>query len=259
MFDSQRLLDQFLGAGGQQAGQQPAQAGGQVGGQGGGLGSLLEGKGGLVTGLAAGGLLGVLMGGKGAKKIAKGTIKYGGMALVGGLAYKAWSDYQKKKAAPQPMQHPHSAPQHSAPQHSAPAQLPPPPQDSAFVPAEAQAQQDLAKQMVRAMIAAAKADGHINAQEQGRIFSELDKLPLDTDDKAFVFEELRKPVNLDEITAGITCPEQAAEIYAASLLAIDPSGPAERAYLGMLAQKLNLPGDLTAHIEASVAEQTSAA
>ncbi len=42
------------------------------------------------------------------------------------------------------------------------------------------------------MIAAAKADGHIDAKEQAAIFAEMDKLPLNADDKAFVMDELRK-------------------------------------------------------------------
>ena len=46
--------------------------------------------------------------------------------------------------------------------------------------------------------------------------------------------------------------EEAAEIYAASLLAIDVDNPAERGYLGMLAARLNLDEKLVEHLHATV-------
>ena len=53
-------------------------------------------------------------------------------------------------------------------------------------------------------------------------------------------------------------PEQAAELYLASRLAIDPDHPGEKAYLEALAHRLKLPGDLVAHLnrqaEAGLAE-----
>ena len=45
-------------------------------------------------------------------------------------------------------------------------------------------------------------------------------------------------------------PELAVEIYAASVLAIDPDDPAEQAYLAMLASRLKLDPGLKAAVEA---------
>jgi uncharacterized membrane protein YebE (DUF533 family) len=43
-------------------------------------------------------------------------------------------------------------------------------------------------------------------------------------------------------------PGQAAEVYAASLLAIEVDSPAERAYLGLLAARLGLADELVASL-----------
>ena len=54
--------------------------------------------------------------------------------------------------------------------------------------------------------------------------------------------------------ARAACSERAAEIYAASLMAIDPSKPAERGYLAMLAARLKLETGLVEHLHAKAAE-----
>ena len=103
------------------------------------------------------------------------------------------------------------------------------------------------------MIAAAKADGHVDAQEQARIFAEMDKLPLSADDKAFVMDELRAKLDVDAVAGAATSPEMAAEIYAASLMAVHVDNAAERGYLAMLAARLKLDERLVAHLEQNVA------
>ncbi len=68
------------------------------------------------------------------------------------------------------------------------------------------------------MISAAKADGHIDRDEQDRIFDKIDEAGLDSEAKAFLMDELRSPLDLDKVVASATCEETAAEIYAASRL-----------------------------------------
>ena len=72
------------------------------------------------------------------------------------------------------------------------------------------------------MIGAAKADGHVDAAEQARLFEQVDRLGLDAEAKGFVFDALGKPVDLAELASAAATPEQAAELYLASRLAIDP-------------------------------------
>ena len=106
------------------------------------------------------------------------------------------------------------------------------------------------------MIAAAKSDGHVDADEQARIFAEMDKLPLAADDKAFVMDELRAKLDIDAVAGAAETPEEAAEIYTASLLAIDIDNAAERGYLAMLAARLKLDDALVAHLQQTMAAAT---
>ncbi|MEM8665240.1 MAG: DUF533 domain-containing protein, partial [Pseudomonadota bacterium] len=108
MNNAKGLLDQFLGqiqggSAGSGASGDAASGGGALGGGASSalnqvrdaagqfdLQGLLQGKSGLITGAAAGGLAGLLLGSKKPRKIAGTALKVGGVALVGGLAYKAW-------------------------------------------------------------------------------------------------------------------------------------------------------------------------
>jgi hypothetical protein len=120
------------------------------------------------------------------------------------------------------------------------------------MPATEAEQQSLGLSLMRAMIAAAKSDGHIDAKEQSNIFAQLDNLNLSAEEKAFVLDELRKPLDVDAVARGACTPEQAAEIYVASLLALDVDNAAERRYLASLAIKLRLDEKLVEHLHATV-------
>jgi len=102
------------------------------------------------------------------------------------------------------------------------------------------------------MIAAANADGHVNRDEMKVIFGKVNALPLDTDDKAFIFDALHNPPTVAEIAALAVNPEQASEIYLASRLAIDPDHPEERGHLDELARHLDLPRGLVEHLDSQV-------
>ena len=196
------------------------------------------GLGGLAASGVAGGLLGLLVGGR--KKKSKGglggALSHGGAAMLGALASQAYQSWQKGQV---PSEAPTPSPQQIANV------------DQRFLPAAAPAAdgQPFELALIRAMIAAAKADGHINAEEQGRIFGRVGEFGLDAESKAFVFDALAASVGVSEIAALATTPEQAAELYLASRLAVEPDGSAELAYLEALAHRLKLPADLVAHLE----------
>jgi uncharacterized membrane protein YebE (DUF533 family) len=221
MFDAKRLLDQFLG-----------------GQDGKGAGEFMKGAGG---GALAGGLAAILLGTKTGREFGGEALKLGGMAAVGALAYKAYRDWQAGKEAP------------AAPPAQPSVPMLPAPSGTPFNPSSEAGQQKLARHLLRAMIAAAKSDGHVDAQEQARIFAEMDKLPLAADDKAFVMDELRAKLDIDAVAGAAETPEEAAEIYTASLLAIDIDNAAERGYLAMLAARLKLDDALVAHLQQTVA------
>jgi uncharacterized membrane protein YebE (DUF533 family) len=206
------------------------------------LNNVLDGlmKSGVLGNLAggvAGGALAGLLTGKGSK-----LARAGALAAVGGLAWKAWQSYQEQQTA-QP------GPQTGEPPRRASAASPgrlgtmPPP---AIEPSH-----ELL--MMRAMIAAAHADGHIDAKEQARIFTEVDRLGLEADDKAVLFDELRRPLGLRELVELTPDATAGAEVYAASMLALDPEQPVSARYLDELARQLALPAELVDAVRAEVA------
>jgi uncharacterized membrane protein YebE (DUF533 family) len=258
MFDAKRLLEQFIG--GSHHGRRP---GGYSGGSYGGapFGGSPGGLGG--AGLASG-LAGLLLRSKKGRKYGGSGLKMGGMAMVASLAYQAYQDWQQSQArgthggvgAADPRWH--SAPQ-AGPDHSEERDAgwlagaaPLPPAGSRFLPEDEAGQQSISQGLLRAMIAAAKADGHVDAKEQAAIFAEMDKLDLDPHDKAFVVDELRAPLDVDAVARAARNPEEAAQIYAASLLAIDVDNAAERAYLALLAARLGLEDALVDHLHRTV-------
>lgn len=184
------------------------------------------------AGLAAGMLL---SGGKPGKLLGN-AVKIGAVAAVGGLAYKAWQNYQAKQ------------PGHAGAPTSG---------EEAFIPAPSQetAREELGKSLVRAMIAAAKADGRIDSDEKDAIFKKLETMALSAEEKAWVFDELSSPLDINAVAARADTPEHAAEIYAASLVAITADTPAERAYLDALAGKLKLDPALVSEIHAAAGEK----
>lgn len=202
----------------------------------------LAGGGGFAAGLATS----MLMGGSGRKFLGKAA-KYGAIAAVGGLAYHAWQNHQRNAAAPAPAAGSGAATLAPTP---AAADYEAAPAGTAFLPAtdDAAAQEALGQALVRAMIAAAKADGKIDPAEKARIFERLAAMELDSNAKAFVFDELNAPLDLNAVVAGVATPEMAAEIYAASLVAIECETPAEAAYLKLLAARLGLEPSLVAEI-----------
>jgi uncharacterized membrane protein YebE (DUF533 family) len=225
VFDPKQLLDQVLG-------------GQALGGARNRL-DQMSGSGGFMSGAATGGLLGLLLGSKKVRKMTGGALGYGGAAVVGALALKAYQNYQQNKAA-----------------------TPVSPTALAAVPAEALPHALPAADggsfqlvLIRAMVGAAKSDGHIDANEQQRLFSEVERLGLDSEAKAYVFDLLQQPVDLNAIASAVATPEQGAEVYLASRLAMDPDHPAERAYLDGLAARLKLPVELRKHLEASVVSE----
>lgn len=225
MFDAKKLLDQFLGS------QMP-----------GTNGSVRKGASDVVglaksNPLATGAIAAVLLGSKTGRNLAGNAVKLGGLAVIAGLGYQAYKNYQAGQA-PEPTQ--------SLPE------LLPPPSDSPFSPEAAIQSEDFALALVRAMIAAAKADGHIDDSERSRIMDKVHLSGIGSEAEAFIRTELANPTDLDAMVSAARTEEQKVELYTASRLAIDPDTRAERGYLDMLAGRLGLADALVDHIEATV-------
>jgi uncharacterized membrane protein YebE (DUF533 family) len=103
--------------------------------------------------------------------------------------------------------------------------------------------------MLVAMIAAAKADGHLDERERGLVEAEMSRLEADPMMRRWFEEELRRPLDPAEVARAAASPELAAEMYLASLLVTDETGFMERAYLDELARQLRLPDGLKRELE----------
>ncbi len=121
---------------------------------------------------------------------------------------------------------------------------PPPPGGSAAAPD--------AVLLIRAMIAAANADGVIDETERSRILEKLKAVQLTEEEHSFIVHELLSPGDLESIVGQVETPETARQVYAVSLMAIDVDTAAERDYLAALAQRMGLDNSATAAIKAEL-------
>jgi uncharacterized membrane protein YebE (DUF533 family) len=99
------------------------------------------------------------------------------------------------------------------------------------------------------MVAAAKADGHLDERERGLVEAELGRLQADASARRWFEDELRRPLDPAEVARAAGSPEMAAEMYLASLLVVDDTSYMERAYLDELSRQLKLPEGLKVELE----------
>lgn len=192
--------------------------------------------------LATGAIAAVLLGTGIGRSLTGSALKLGGAAAVAGLAYTAYKNYQDGK---QPVS------------QSQPPELIEAPKGSEFeIGTDDAGSEQFAVALVRAMIAAARADGHIDDAERARIIERLSLSGIDDDAASFIRAELAKPVDVDALVAAADTEARRVELYTASRLAIEPKTRAERGYLDMLAGRLALPDPLVDHIEATISGAT---
>lgn len=177
---------------------------------------------GFTGGALAGGALALLLGNKKFRKMGGKVAGYGGMAALGAVAYRAYNEWQKTSQT----------------------QTSPPP--LALAPAELE---DHSRLVLTAMIAAAKADGHINEDEQELLDVEFQNLQASPSEKKWLSNQLARPADPVAIAKLVSTPEQGAEVYLASVLITGADSFMERAYLDELARQLNLEPGLKEHLE----------
>ncbi len=183
---------------------------------------------------ALAGVLGTLvLGTKTGRGLTLDAAKLGGLVLVGGLAYKAYQNYQSGKPA-----------------LDTGAALAAAPAGSGFE-AGRQTNEDAALYL-RAMIAAAAADGTIDADERQKIIGGFAKIGIDAEASAFLQHEVARPATVAELAAAARTPEIRAQVYTAARMTIDPDHPAERRWLGQLEGALGLDHALVDLIDAEV-------
>jgi uncharacterized membrane protein YebE (DUF533 family) len=166
-------------------------------------------------GAATGGLAGLLLGSKTGRKLAT----YGGLAALGAIAWRAYSQGR-------------SEPQHQG----SPAAVEHPPTEDHTV--------------LRAVLAAARVDGHIDGRERALIDQEIARRGGDTSLRSWIETELRAPLDPQSIAADVAGDALlASEVYLASALVVGEAGYLERAYLDGLAEHLSLDAGLRRRLE----------
>lgn len=186
------------------------------------------------TGMLAGGVLGLLLGDKRVRKFGGKALAYGGAAALGALAFRAYSDWQRGKSA-----------------SGAPGAEP-----TQFLPAPAEGH---SRAVLKALIAAAKSDGHIDARERGLIEDKLAALADDPALRSWIDAEVARPLDPADVAAAAGSMEVASEMYLVSVLAVDTESFMERAYLDALATQLTLPAELKAQLETEAKRALAAA
>lgn len=182
-------------------------------------------------GALAGGALGMLLGNRKARKMGGKVAVYGGLAAVGVLAYKAYGDWKKEQGGAGANVEPRTVDMLPAPEAESHSQA-----------------------ILKALIAAAKADGHVDAREREVIEGEFSRIDAGPEVRQWLQAELEKPLDPAEVARAATTPEMASEMYLASLLAADEQNFMERAYLDELARQLKLDDSLKARLEQQVKE-----
>ena len=222
--DTQKLFEQIIKSGQQMLdrGQEIAEDKLNIPEQGAERDAMLSGigKGALITaGLAA------LLGTRAGRRLTGGTLKLGGLAAIGGLAYQTYQKWQQEN-----------------PELTNST-------DSKTIPLDDKAALARSRLLVKAMVAAAKADGVIDDKERSNINLQISQLGLDADSAYFIEREMEKPLDVQEIAAGVDTPETAVEIYSVSRAIIDIDNEKERSYLNELTKALDLPTELVAELD----------
>jgi len=230
--DAKKLLDEILGAGQDLStrGKDYAEQKLNLPPEGQEREAMLSGMG---KGAAVAGALALLLGTKTGRKLGGKAVKLGSIAALGGVAYKAYQNWQDQSAVL-------AEPGFTAiPVNKDPANI-----------------EQRSLRLLRAMIGAARADGHIDNEERRRINEQVTILGLDASAAEFIQQELEKPLNPVDIALGVSGAEEAAEVYLASLTVLDLDNPMEEAYLQHLATALGLDSALIAQIHQQLDMQT---
>src|SRR5215469_4391096 len=186
----------------------------------------------------AGSLAALLLGTSTGRSVAAGAVKLGGIAGLGGIAYKAFSNWQQSKPLMEGVP--------GLEQLTAPA-----PTGSGFHADDHT--HDTAQLIVRAMVATAVADGTIDPAQRATLVGQMQRAGLGSEESAFLEEAIARPMSVDEIARGVSGNSQlAAQVIAAASLVANPANVKEEDFLSRLRTQLGMSADLLSQIKAAV-------
>lgn len=141
--------------------------------------------------LLGGGAMGMLVGSKRGRKLGGKALKYGAIAGVGVLAWKAWQSSQNKSSG-------------SEPQDAG--------EGERVEVLDGEYQERRSLELLQAMIMAARADGHIDEQEQAMITEQIDALGADDEMHRWVEQQLNAPLDAKALAREADSPQAAREM-----------------------------------------------
>ena len=170
------------------------------------------------------------------------------ISVLGGIAIeviRGMNQPQPAPPAPRPVPVPTPPPARRMPSIDSRTMAPPPPAP----PEEPDAESSEVLLLMRAMIAAARADGAIDADERRAIAERMDAAGLSAVQRDQVLAEFSNPRGIEALAAEVPDAVAAAQLYAACVIAMGEVSAAERAWLQRLAAALRLSPQATKSIE----------
>ncbi|TLF52593.1 tellurite resistance TerB family protein [Halomonas urmiana] len=175
--------------------------------------------------LLGGGALGLLVGSKRGRKMGGKALKYGAIAGVGALAWKAWQNARGDSAG-------------SEAKEGRPMER-----------LEGVSQEQRSLELLQAVIMAARADGHIDDRERALLTEQIDAMGADAELHDWVEQQLSAPLDAEALARQADSPQAAREMYLISVAVIDEQNPMERAWLDQLGGALGLDDGMRQELE----------
>ncbi|MEH6455633.1 MAG: tellurite resistance TerB family protein [Cocleimonas sp.] len=196
---------------------------------------------GIKKGAMAAGVLALLLGTKGGRALSGSALKIGSLAAIGGIGYKAYQNWTAEKNATE--QEYKDMAEDIGKDNASNGTL------VNFDKLDDKETENRSQILLKAMIAAAKADGHVNSKEVAAIEEQITKLGLGDDTAALIQDEIAKPLDVKEVAALANDQAMAAEIYLVSAVIANRENSMERDYLANLAEEMGLPAGLVAQLQ----------
>ena len=194
---------------------------------------------GMKKGAIAAGVLALLLGTGAGRRVTGSALKIGSLAAIGGIAWKAYQNWMNQK-------------------EQVAEEVKDMAENAKIIPLNDLDEDEANKRsqiLLRAMIAAAKSDGHINQKEIAAIDEQIVKLNLSSEVASLLKDEIEKPLDVKEVAALAENSAIAAEIYLVSAVVTDKENSMEKAYLEELAKAMKLPDALVAQLQAVKEEE----
>ncbi len=188
---------------------------------------------GMKKGAIAVGVLALLLGTGAGRRVTGSALKIGSLAAIGGIGWQAYQNWQAKQ----------DQDNQDVKDMANKAKL------ISINELDADAANKRSRVLLKAMVAAAKADGHVNNKEVTVIEEQIEKLGLSSEVAELLQDEIKKPLDVKEVAALAEGQAMASEIYLVSAVVTDKENSMERAYLNDLAQALKLPAALVTELQ----------